>query len=55
MSRKYKFNDQTKCYFVTLTVTEWVDVFTRKEYIDIIIDSLTFCKKIKDYRYIHMS
>ncbi|NME68756.1 REP-associated tyrosine transposase [Flammeovirga aprica] len=47
MSRKYKFNDQTKCYFVTLTVTEWVDVFTRKEYIDIIIDSLTFCQKNK--------
>ncbi len=30
-------------YFLTLTVVNWIDVFTRKDYCDIIIDSLRFC------------
>ncbi|NME67632.1 REP-associated tyrosine transposase [Flammeovirga aprica] len=47
MSRKYKILDQTKCYFVTLTVVHWIDVFTRKEYKDIIIDSLKYCQNNK--------
>ncbi|MCZ4694816.1 transposase [Ancylomarina euxinus] len=34
-------------YFLTLTVVEWVDVFTRPVYKHIIIDSLIFCQKEK--------
>ncbi len=34
-------------YFLTLTVIDWVDVFTRPVYIHIIIDSLIFCQKEK--------
>ena|SRR5437762_3569625 len=34
-------------HFVTFSVVEWVDVFTRKEYRDIIIESLKFCQKEK--------
>ena len=31
MSDKYKIYDKEKAYFVTLTVVDWIDVFTRKE------------------------
>ncbi len=34
-------------YFLTLTVVDWIDVFTRKAYCDILIDSLKFCVKNK--------
>lgn len=30
-------------YFLTLTVVDWIDMFTRKEYCDILIDSLKYC------------
>ena len=45
------------CYFLTLTVAGWIDVFTRKEYCDIIIDSLKFCQENKGlevYAYVIM-
>ena len=32
---------------MTFTVVEWVDVFTRKEYKDILIDNLRYCQKEK--------
>ena len=47
MSRKYKIWDQDKLYFVTFTVIEWIDLFTRREYRDIFLDSLRYCQKIK--------
>ena len=31
-------------YFLTFTVVDWVDVFTRKIYRDIIIDSFKYCR-----------
>lgn len=34
-------------YFITLTVVDWVDVFTRPVYKQIVIDSLKFCQKEK--------
>lgn len=34
-------------YFVTTTVVEWVDVFTRPQYRQVIIDSLKFCQQHK--------
>lgn len=42
MSEKYKFNNPEGIYFVTLTVVYWIDLFTRKEYKHIIIDSLKY-------------
>jgi putative transposase len=42
MSEKYKILDQDYPYFITFAVEEWVDVFTRPVYKDIIIDSLRF-------------
>jgi len=34
-------------YFITCTVHQWVDVFTRREYVDILLDSIRFCQKEK--------
>ncbi|WP_240455156.1 transposase [Flavobacterium columnare] len=47
MSRNYKFHNPAGLYFVSFAVIDWLDVFTRNEYKDIIIDSLTFCQKQK--------
>jgi len=43
MSRNYKIRDQEKLHFVTFTVINWIDVFTRVEYKDIVVDSLNYC------------
>lgn len=34
-------------YFLTLTVVDWVDVFTRPAYKHILVDSLKYCQKEK--------
>ena len=47
MSRNYKFNNPEAAYFVSFAVVEWLDVFTRNEYKNILIDSLQFCQKEK--------
>lgn len=39
MIRRYKFTDKEGCYFVTATVVDWVDVFTR----EILLNSFKFC------------
>ncbi|MCA6362583.1 MAG: transposase [Bacteroidetes bacterium] len=39
----YKFHDSRLPYFVTFTVVRWVDIFTRKDYRDIIVESLNYC------------
>jgi len=43
MSEGYKIRDQFKPHHLTLTVVDWVDVFTRKSYMDIVVDSLKYC------------
>ncbi len=40
---RYFITDQTACYFLTFTVVDWVDVFIRPVYKQIIVDSLNFC------------
>jgi REP element-mobilizing transposase RayT len=47
MSRNYKFHNLEGIYFVSFAVVEWLDVFTRNEYKDIVIDSLQYCQKEK--------
>jgi len=47
MSRKYKFHNPDGIYFVTFAVQGWVDVFTRNEYKDILIENLKYCQKNK--------
>lgn len=48
MSRKYKFRDDDQLYFVTFTVTNWVDLFIRNEYKDIVLASIRYCQQQKD-------
>ena len=48
MSRKYKFADNNKMYFVSFAVINWIDLFIRNEYKDILINSLRFCQKEKE-------
>ena len=47
MSRNYKFNNPEGLYFVSFAVVGWLDVFTRNEYKDLIIESLAYCQKNK--------
>ena len=58
MGYAYKIADGGAVYFITCTVTKWVDIFTRKTYCDIVIDSLNFCIEKKGlivYGYVIMS
>jgi REP element-mobilizing transposase RayT len=43
----YKIRNKEGIHFVTFATVEWVDVFTRKEYRDILIESLKYCKQEK--------
>lgn len=58
MSRKYKIRDREKLYFVTFTVIQWLDVFIRREYKDIFLNSIRYCQQNKGlelYAYCIMS
>lgn len=47
MSHNYKFHNPEGVYFVSFAVVEWLDVFTRNEYKNILLDSLRYCQKRK--------
>ncbi len=47
MSRKYKFHDPEGLYFISFATVGWIDVLTRSEYKDIIVDSLRYCQEKK--------
>ncbi len=47
MSRNYKFNNPDGIYFISFATVEWVDVFTRNEYKNILIESLKHCQAEK--------
>ena len=44
---RYKILDQNGLNFLTFTVVEWIDLFSRRVYKDIIIDSLRHCQQEK--------
>jgi len=44
---RYKINNQEAVYFLTLTIVGWLDVFTRIEYKDVIVESLAWCQREK--------
>ena len=39
--------NQSGVYYVTFTVHQWVDVFTRRLYVDMLLDSLRYCQEYK--------
>ena len=43
MSRKYKIFDSRNPYFISFAVVNWMDLFTRKEYTEVITNSLSYC------------
>ena len=43
MSTKYRFSENDIPHFITLTLVEWIDLFSRERYKEIIIDSLKYC------------
>lgn len=47
MSLKYKAYNSDSVYFLTLTVVEWADVFTRRDYCELLCDSLRYCQQKK--------
>jgi len=51
MSRKYKFQNTEAIYFVTFSTVNWIDVFTRPLYKEILVDSLNYCIKNKGLVY----
>jgi putative transposase len=58
MAHTYRIYDQEGLYFVTFTVHQWVDVFTRKAYSDILLESLRYCqsnKGLEIYAWVIMS
>ncbi|WP_298778358.1 transposase [uncultured Polaribacter sp.] len=58
MKEGYIIRDQEKIHFITCTVVDWVDVFTRKTYKDVVIECLDYCVKNKGmlvYAYVIMS
>ena len=58
MSTGYQVYDQHRIYYLTFSVVDRVDIFTRKVYKDIIIDSLKYCvseKQLLVYGYVIMT
>lgn len=59
MSTGYKISkDSQDLYFLTLQIVGWVDIFTRKEYKEIVAESLLHCQQHKGlnlYAYVVMS
>jgi len=54
----YKIRNPNEIHFITFAVVEWVDVFTRSCYSDLVVESLIFCQKhkgLKIYAWVIMS
>ncbi|MBC7913456.1 MAG: transposase [Pyrinomonadaceae bacterium] len=46
----YQIRNQHAVHFITFGVVQWVDIFNRKEYADIVVESLKFCQAKKGLR-----
>ncbi|HTI61052.1 transposase [Mucilaginibacter sp.] len=42
MATRYRFGDNEWPHFVTFSVVEWIDVFSREDYKQILVDSLRY-------------
>ena len=47
MGEAYHIKDPFATYFLTFQVVKWIDVFTRKTYRDIVVQSFNYCIKEK--------
>ena len=58
MGEAYQIRDQGQAYFLTFQVVGWADIFTRQVYRDIIIETLSYCRKERSlnvFAYVIMS
>ncbi|OJI06567.1 hypothetical protein BK004_02910 [bacterium CG10_46_32] len=42
-----KAENENKAHFITITVIEWIDIFTKPEYFKIVLDSFAYCRANK--------
>jgi len=47
MRSRYRITENNYPFFITATTVAWIPVFTRKPYIEVLIDSLNFCRQHK--------
>ncbi len=47
MTTGYKIEFQDRAHFLTFTVVDWVDLFSRKEYRDTLLESMEYCRRAK--------
>jgi REP element-mobilizing transposase RayT len=47
MGESYQIRDQSRVYFFTFQVVGWADIFSRKIYRDIVLDSFKYCREKK--------
>lgn len=47
---KINHDNENALHFLTMTVIEWIDVFTKPQYFKVIIDSLKYCQANKGLR-----
>ena len=47
MSGGYKIRNQSGIHFLSFAVVEWIDIFTRRVYCEIVVDSLNHCVQKK--------
>ena len=45
MSKNYKFHNKQGLYFVSFATVNWIDIFTRQLYFDILAESINYCRK----------
>ncbi len=50
MSQGYQIRNQSALYFLTLQVIDWIDIFSRQAYRDIILESFSYCRQHKGLR-----
>ena len=47
MAHKYAFRNSAKLHFVSFAIVNWIDVFVRRQYCEIMVDSLKYCMENK--------
>jgi putative transposase len=47
MSRNYKFHNKSGLYFVSFATVNWIDVFTRQVYFNVLAESISYCRTEK--------
>jgi putative transposase len=52
MRTRYRITENNYPYFITSTTVAWIPVFTRKPYIEVLINALNFCRHSKGLKII---